>query len=91
MNASTNHPKVKVSCVLSDPLYVAGGLVAGKMEVECRTDKGLGLSVIMVELFAIEGLFHCQPSHLYSLALILDPPDFVNSLFSYLVIISCQS
>ena len=81
MNASPHHPKVKVTCKLSDPLYVAGGFVAGKMEVECRTDKGLGLGVIMVELFAIEGQPHCQPSHLYSLALILHLPNFVNSLF----------
>lgn len=56
MNASPHHPKVRVTCKLSDPLYVAGGFVAGKMEVECRTDKGLGLGVIMVELFAIEGI-----------------------------------
>ena len=63
MNASPHHPKVKVSCKLSDPLYVAGGFVAGKMEVECRTDNGLGLGVIMVELFAIEGQLHRHPSH----------------------------
>ena len=61
MNASPHHPKVKVTCILSDPLYVAGGLVAGKVEVECRTEKGLGLGVIMVELFAIEGQLYCQP------------------------------
>lgn len=83
MNASPYHSKVKVSCKLSDPLYVAGGFVAGKMEVECRTDKGLGLGVIMVELSAIEGQFPCQPSHLYSPALILHPPDSVNSVFAY--------
>jgi len=55
MNASPYHPKVKVTCKLSDPRYVAGDFVAGKMEVECKTDKGLGLGVIMVELTAIEG------------------------------------
>jgi hypothetical protein len=81
MNASPHHSKVRVSCKLSDPLYVAGGFVAGKMEVECRTDKGLGLGVIMVELLAIEGQPHCQPSHLYSFALILHSPNFVNSVF----------
>ncbi|KAF9650174.1 hypothetical protein BDM02DRAFT_3154949 [Thelephora ganbajun] len=56
MNASPHHPKVKVTCKLSDPLYVAGSSIAGKVEVECRTDKGLGLGIIMVELFAIEEL-----------------------------------
>ena len=82
MNASPHHPKVKVSCILSDPLYVAGGFVTGKMEVECRTDKGLGLGVIMVELFAVEGQLHHQPSHFYSLALILYLPNFVDLLFA---------
>jgi hypothetical protein len=81
MNASPHHPKVKVSCTLSDPLYVAGGFVAGKMEVECKTDKGLGLGIMVVELFAIEGQPHCQSSYFYSLALILDLPDFVNLVF----------
>ena len=83
MNASPHHPKVKVTCILSDPLYVAGGLVAGKMEVECRTEKGLGLGIVMVELFAIEGQLHCLPSHLYSFALILHLPNFVNPVFVY--------
>lgn len=57
MNASPNHPKVKVSITLSDPTFVAGGAVTGKMEMECKTDKGLGIGIIMVELFAVEGLF----------------------------------
>ncbi|TFY83918.1 hypothetical protein EWM64_g96 [Hericium alpestre] len=56
MNASPYHPKVKVSLTTSDKLYVAGGAVTGKMEVECRADKGLGLGIIMVELYAIEEL-----------------------------------
>ena len=55
MNASPHHSKVKVSLTLADNLFVAGGFIAGKMEVECRTDKGLGLNVMMVELFAVEG------------------------------------
>ena len=83
MNASPHHPKVKVTCKLSDPLYVAGGLVAGKMEVECRTDKGLGLGVIMVELSAIEG-------QLYSIALILHLSNFVNP-GRLSPVMSCQS
>ena len=70
MNASPHHPKVKVTCKLSDPLYVAGGFIAGKMEVECRTDKGLGLGVIMAELSAIEGQLYSQPSRPCSVTLI---------------------
>ncbi|KZT27204.1 hypothetical protein NEOLEDRAFT_162928 [Neolentinus lepideus HHB14362 ss-1] len=56
MNASPHHSKVKVSLTMSDPFYIAGGAITGKMEVECRADKGLGLGVMMVELFAIEEL-----------------------------------
>ena len=78
MNASPHHPKVKVTCQLSDPLYVAGGFIAGKMEVECRTDKGLGLGVIMVELSAIEGQLYSRPSHLCSVTLIFHLSNFVN-------------
>ena len=37
------------------------GMVAGKMELECKAEKGLGISVIMVELYAIEG--ECPRSH----------------------------
>lgn len=56
MNASPHHSKVKVSLTMSDSLYIAGGAITGKMQVECRTDKGLGLGVMMVELYAIEEL-----------------------------------
>ncbi|KII84382.1 hypothetical protein PLICRDRAFT_69836, partial [Plicaturopsis crispa FD-325 SS-3] len=56
MNASPHHSKVKVSLTLSDPLYVAGNHISGKMEMECRADKGLGIGVMMVELFAIQGM-----------------------------------
>lgn len=31
--------------------------MTGKMEMECRTDRGLGVGVVMVELFAVEGGF----------------------------------
>jgi hypothetical protein len=55
MNATPYHPKVKVTITLSDPFYLAGDSVTGKMELESRADKGLGLGVIMVELVAIEG------------------------------------
>lgn len=56
MNATPHHPKVKVSVTLSDSFYVAGDAVTGKMELESRADKGLGLGIIMVELVAIEEL-----------------------------------
>jgi len=55
MNATPHHSKVKVSVTLSDPFYIAGDAVTGKMELESRADKGLGLGIIMVELVAIEG------------------------------------
>jgi len=55
MNATPHHSKVKVSVVLSDSFYIAGDAVTGKMELESRADKGLGLGIIMVELVAIEG------------------------------------
>ncbi|KAL6307465.1 hypothetical protein BKA93DRAFT_727408 [Sparassis latifolia] len=56
MNASPYHPKVRVSLKLAEPLFVAGSTITGKMEVECKADKGLGIGVIMAELFAIEEL-----------------------------------
>ncbi|KAF8896634.1 hypothetical protein BD779DRAFT_1496977 [Infundibulicybe gibba] len=56
MNASPHHAKVRVSLKLGDPVFVAGKHVAGKIEVECRADKGLGIGVIMIELFAIQEL-----------------------------------
>ena len=56
MNTTTHHPKVDVTLEFSDPVFAAGGEVTGKMEVESKTDKGLGLSVITVELFAVQGV-----------------------------------
>ncbi|KAL0565764.1 hypothetical protein V5O48_016257 [Marasmius crinis-equi] len=56
MNVTTHHAKVRVSLSLSDPLFVAGDAITGKMEMECRADKGLGIGVMMVELFAIQEL-----------------------------------
>ncbi|KIY43996.1 hypothetical protein FISHEDRAFT_77915 [Fistulina hepatica ATCC 64428] len=56
MNASPYHPKVRVLLTLGSPLYIAGGFVTGKMELECRADQGLGLNVIMVELFGTQEL-----------------------------------
>lgn len=68
MNASPHHPKVKVSVRLSDPQYAAGGSIGGKLELECRADKGLALGVIRVELLGIEGASHIRP------AAVLRPP-----------------
>lgn len=57
MNASPNHSKVRVSVKFADSVVVAGGTVSGKIEMECKTDKGLGIGIVMAELFAIEGLW----------------------------------
>ena len=55
MNASPYHSKVKVTLRFADQQFPAGGMVSGKMEMECKAEKGLGIGVIMVELYAIEG------------------------------------
>lgn len=55
MNASPNHSKVKVGITLSEGLYVAGGHVTGKLEMDCRSDKDLGVGLIMVELMGVQG------------------------------------
>ena len=55
MNASPHHSKVNVSLTLSDQCFVAGGAVTGKMQMECRADRGLGIGLVLVELVAIEG------------------------------------
>lgn len=55
MNSSSSHPKVKLSLSLSDPVYVAGTSISGKLEVECKAESGLGIGTMMVELFAIQG------------------------------------
>jgi len=57
MNASSHHSKVKVTLTLSDPVFVAGGLISGKVEVESHADLDclLGIGIMMVELYAIEG------------------------------------
>lgn len=56
MNASPHHSKVKVSLTMGNRIFVAGTSVTGQMEVECRADQGLALSIMMVELFAIQEL-----------------------------------
>ncbi|KAG6372199.1 hypothetical protein JVT61DRAFT_7992 [Boletus reticuloceps] len=56
MNASPHHSKVKVTLALSDPVYVSGTPISGKMEVESRADLDslLGIGVMMVELHAAQ-------------------------------------
>jgi hypothetical protein len=56
MNATPHHSKVRVSLAISSSLFVAGQDVTGKMEMECRADNEVGLGLIMVELFAIQGV-----------------------------------
>ena len=57
MNATPHHSKVRVSLTLSSSLFVAGQDVTGKMEMECRADKDVGIGLIMVELFAVQGMY----------------------------------
>ncbi|KAJ4479137.1 hypothetical protein J3R30DRAFT_2722861 [Lentinula aciculospora] len=56
MNATTHHPKVIVSLTLGEPYFVAGDYISGKMEMDCKADKGLGIGVILIELFATQAL-----------------------------------
>ncbi len=58
MNASPYHSKVKVTLRFVDTQFPAGGVVTGKMELECKAEKGLGISMIMAELYAVEGELH---------------------------------
>jgi hypothetical protein len=55
MNATQTHSKVRVTASVSAPVFVAGDEVSGKMELDCRTDKGLGIDTMMVELVAVQG------------------------------------
>lgn len=56
MNASPHHAKVKLTLHQADTIFVSGTHVTGKMEMECRADQGLGIGVMMVELFATQEL-----------------------------------
>ena len=55
MNVTPVHAKTRVSLAFSDPFFVAGQHVTGKMELECRADKGVGIGLIQAELLAIQG------------------------------------
>ena len=59
MSTSSHHSKVKITLTLSDPVFVAGGIISGRMEVESHADLDclLGIGAMMVELHAIEGKF----------------------------------
>ena len=57
MNVTSSHPKLRTTLRFAEPLYVAGDAVSGKMEVECKAEKGLAMGVIKVELFGVEGRF----------------------------------
>lgn len=72
INATFQHSKAKATLSFSDPLFVAGDNISGKLELECRADRGLGIADIKVELFAIQGEF--PQEHLIN-----DPTDFSNS------------
>lgn len=57
MNATQTHSKVRVSLSLSSAIFVAGDEITGKMEMDCRADKGLGIGSMMVELVATQGIY----------------------------------
>lgn len=57
MNESEHHPKLKVQATLGAPVFVAGGDVYGKVEIESRADTELGLRSLFVELIAVERTF----------------------------------
>ncbi|CAE6419601.1 unnamed protein product [Rhizoctonia solani] len=56
MNAGPHHAKIRVTAQVASSAHVAGSEISGKMDVECRAEKGLGLGTIMVELIAFQEL-----------------------------------
>ncbi|KAJ1307612.1 hypothetical protein OPQ81_001707 [Rhizoctonia solani] len=56
MNAGPHHAKIRVTAHVASSVCVAGSEISGKMDVECRAEKGLGLGTIMVELMAFQEL-----------------------------------
>ena len=54
-----------MSVAVADPTFVAGKYVSGKVEMECRADKGLGVGMIMVELFGIQGAYFLNDFDLF--------------------------
>jgi len=60
MNSSPLHPKVKVSLGVPSHVFIAGQEVRGKLLIESRADRGLGLSVITVKFKATQGMHRSQ-------------------------------
>ncbi|CAE6379921.1 unnamed protein product [Rhizoctonia solani] len=56
MNAGPHHAKLRVTAHVASSVYVAGSEIAGKMDLECRAERGLGLGTLMVELMAYQEL-----------------------------------
>lgn len=72
MNVTHRHAKVGLSLTLAESLIVAGNDLCGKMEMECRADKGLGIGMIVVELIAIQGVYNIIGN--FAILLTLRPP-----------------
>ncbi|KAJ3548761.1 hypothetical protein NM688_g5252 [Phlebia brevispora] len=56
MNVTSSHPKLRTTLRFADLQFVAGNVVSGKMEMECKAEKGLAVGVIKVDLFGTEEL-----------------------------------
>ncbi|KAK7043841.1 hypothetical protein VNI00_008006 [Paramarasmius palmivorus] len=56
MNATTHHPKTHISLTFPSTIFPASQPITGKLTLESRASQGLGLGVIMVELFGIQQL-----------------------------------
>ncbi|KAF8800426.1 hypothetical protein BYT27DRAFT_7199922, partial [Phlegmacium glaucopus] len=65
-------PQQQITTTLSDPTFVAGNFVSGKLDMECRADRGLGIGILMVELFAIQD-HSATPTFLHSRRLFQGP------------------
>ena len=55
MNAVSSHPKLKCQILLREGVCAAGSYLEGLLEVDSRTDVGLGLGSMVVELVGTEG------------------------------------
>ncbi|KAG9015699.1 hypothetical protein FRB90_004392 [Tulasnella sp. 427] len=55
MNVTSHHPKVGVSLHLAQGPFISGDEIRGKFTLESRSDKGLGLAAISVELTGFQG------------------------------------
>ncbi|KAF9007378.1 hypothetical protein BDQ17DRAFT_1422761 [Cyathus striatus] len=57
-NATSSHPKLRLSLHLADKTFLSGTYVSGKLETESKADvsSGLGLGSIMVEVFGVQEL-----------------------------------